>query len=424
MTRVAAMVGRLPSLYREGELVAGVLGVPALQLEIADEQMLEVQRSHWFNATADVDEAAMLAAVLDIEREPWQTLREYRGWVHALRNAMLRRGAVTPAAMQGFIRDYTDAFRAATASTVVPPVTTFSTEPSQTEPAFVEFPAKRRHDRIPDAGGIEPLHRFTIEQRGLDETHAGFLLTGLPHAPEFVPLIANVTTGDALFFPGSIPTGSRLWLRPEPDGTVRGRLEGDDVTDDLVSINGLVPGKPWDASQVQSPARALPLARGRNELWFLPVAHFDRPGLDRALLALADLLLQQGRYDESVFDRALFHQDAAVNLRMTWVERQPATVEVTLPGGTLLSRDGDLDDALIERDRLAFALNLAVSRLKAVGVRATVSLEQFGEQQGQLDRLVAVMPIVRREVGPTGADRLPDAGGVFTVTRFEDSTFR
>lgn len=424
MSHAAAMISRLPALYREGELIAGVLGVPGLQLEIAEEQMLEVQRSHWFNATSDIDEAARLAAVLDIEPEPWQTLREYRGWVHALRNAMLRRGAVTPSAIQGFIRDYTDAFRAATASTIVPPVTAFSAEPSLTEPSFVEYPEKRRHDRIPDSGGIEPLHRFTIDQRGLDETNAGFLLTGLPQAPEYVPLIANVTTGDALLYPGSIPVGARLWLRPEADGTVRGKLEGDDITEALVSINGLVPGKPWDASQVTRPAKALPLARGKNELWFLPVAHFDRPGLDRALLALADLLLQQGRYDESAFDHALFHQDAAVNLRMTWIERQPATVEVSLPGGALRNREGELEDALIERDRMAFALNLAVGRLKAAGVRATVSLSEFSEQQGQLDRLVAVMPIVRREVGPTGADRLPDAGGVFEVTKFEGSTFR
>src|SRR5690606_29303848 len=119
-----------------------------------------------------------------------------------------------------------------------------------------------------------------------------------------------------------------------------------------------------------------------------------------------------------------FHQDAAVNLRMTWIERQPATVEVTLPGGALLSREGELEDALIERDRLAFALELAVGRLKAAGVRATVSLTQLGEVQGQMDRLTGVMPLVRREIGPTGADRLPDAGGVFEVTRFEDSTFR
>jgi hypothetical protein len=424
MAHATAMIGRLPALYREGELIAGVLGVPALQLEIAEEQMLEVQRSHWFNTTSELEEAARLAAVLDIAPESWQTLREYRGWVHALRNAMLRRGAVTPAAIQGFIRDYTDAFRAATASTIVPAVTTFASSPSGTEAAFVEFPERRRYDRIPDTGGIEPLSRFTIDQRGLDDTAAAFLLTGLPQAPEFVPLIANLTTGDALFYPDRVPVGARFWLRPESDGSVSGRLEGEDVTADLVSITGLLPGSPWDASQVQRPARALPLVRGRNELWFLPVAHFDRPGLDRALLSLADLLLQQGRWDESTFDHALFHQDAAVNLRMTWIEHQPATIDITLPGGALLSRVGDLDDALIERDRLAFALNLAVGRLKAAGVRATVALRSHSEQQGMMDRLVAVMPMVRREVGPTGADRVPDSGGVFTVTRFEDSTFR
>jgi hypothetical protein len=196
------------------------------------------------------------------------------------------------------------------------------------------------------------------------------------------------------------------------------------VTADLRSIHGLVPGQPWNAPQIQSPAKALRLGRGRNDLWFLPVAHFDSGGLDRALLALADLLLAQGRWDESRFDQALFHQDAAVTLNLTWLERQPATVDITLPAGVLESRAGELDDALVERDRLAYALNLAVSRLKPAGVRAQVGLQPLSEQQGQLDRLVAVLPILQREIAPTGQDALPEAGGLFGVTSFNDSTYR
>jgi hypothetical protein len=53
-----------------------------------------------------------------------------------------------------------------------------------------------------------------------------------------------------------------------------------------------------------------------------------------------------------------------------------------------------------------------------------VKLEELGEMQPQLDHL-RIVPVPRfHEVGPTGADALPDAGGVFEVTPFNDSTFR
>jgi len=35
-----------------------------------------------------------------------------------------------------------------------------------------------------------------------------------------------------------------------------------------------------------------------------------------------------------------------------------------------------------------------------------------------------VLPLVHREVASMGADRLPDAGALFDVTSFDDSTFR
>jgi hypothetical protein len=57
-------------------------------------------------------------------------------------------------------------------------------------------------------------------------------------------------------------------------------------------------------------------------------------------------------------------------------------------------------------------------------VRASVALTPLAEQQGQMDRLVATMPVVQREVAPTGADTLPDAGGLFGVTEFDGSTYR
>src|SRR5262249_55021394 len=100
MAHLDDIVGRLPQLYRDGVLVRGLLGVPAVQVEVLDEVMREVQRAHWFDTTLELDEAGRLAAVLDIAPEAWHTLDTFRGWVEALRDAMLREGAVTPRALQ------------------------------------------------------------------------------------------------------------------------------------------------------------------------------------------------------------------------------------------------------------------------------------------------------------------------------------
>ena len=74
MPRAESMRQVLPQLYRDGELVNGLLALMALQLEIADEDAFEVQRSHWFDACVERDEAAKLGAILDIPAESWQSL--------------------------------------------------------------------------------------------------------------------------------------------------------------------------------------------------------------------------------------------------------------------------------------------------------------------------------------------------------------
>lgn len=418
------MLNRLPHLYRDGELLRQILALPAVQLEILDEDRIEVQRSHGFDAVLELEDAAKLAAILDFKPEPWQTLPEFRAWVHTLRDAMLERGAVTKAALQEFVTDYVQLYQTAVKITSVPPLTEWRNTSSTRHPGFVENPLQRREEKAPSIGGIEPLHQFQIEQRGLNETVAGFLLVGLPTAPESVPVIANLASGQALIFLGNIPPGTRLWLRPTAEGGMQAILEGEDVSDRLRSISGLMPGTPWNPSQVEQPARAITLKRGKNDLWFLPVAHFDTLGLDRFLLALADLLLAQGRYDQTQFDHALFYQEAAVMLHLTWLETQPASFEIHLPAGALLNRRNELAASLQERDRLEFSLNQAVQTLKAAGVEGKVILEPFREVQQQGDRLYSVLPPTFREIAPTGADRLPNAGGVFEVTSFEDSTYR
>jgi|GEM_PF-452109 len=460
MARLTEMLERLPILYRDGELVRGVLGVPAQQLEVLDEDLLEVQRSHFFDATLEREEAARLADVLDIPLESWQTLREYRAWVHALRNARLRYGAVTVHAITHFVAEYSNGFQRADEILAVPAI--IRSDPSgwiripsppgggeepETEnperlafdrgvPVFLENPPLRRFERIPASGGIEPLHQFTIHQRGLDESSGSFLMVGLPGEPECSPAIVNITTGQALIYLDRIETGRRLWIRATPEGGAVAELEGIDVTDRLISVSGLVPGEAWSRDVVDSSPRSIRLVRGENRVWFLPIAHYNAPGLDRYLLALADLMLKQGRYDQTAFDHSLFYQAPAAQLRMSWLETRPACFEIWLPAGTMRSpappstvvteedREAWRARWLENRDQLLASLNQGVGKLRGAGIDAEVKMLPLADVQRQRDRLVVIMPKTIRDRGTAGADRLVESGGAYDVTDYEQSIFR
>lgn len=414
MTRALDMASRLPLLYREGKLVEGILQQPAQQIEIAVEDALEVQRAHFFDEALELEETAKLAALLNFVPETWQNLGLFRAWVHAQRDAVLQDGAITIDAIRGFSSDFSSSFQQVTGARL-----TLGT------PELVENPPRRKFTRPPIVTeDTVPLTRFSFDMRGLDETFASFLLVGLPAAPESVPVVANLTTGEALVFRGNVEPGQRLWMRAAEDGSMTAQLEAHDVTHRLISVDGLVPGTAWEQSQVHSPARAIRLVRGENTLWFLPVAHYDEKGLDRFLLALANLALEQGHWDESNFDEALFYQDPAVMLKVSWVETEPASFEVNMQAPLVLRRAPAAGPPEHTRDQLGSALDQGIKRLKGVGIRSAVHMVPFSEIQPATDFLAAVLPLRLKEAGSTGADRMPDKGGLFGVTEFGESTFR
>ncbi len=413
MKRIDDMASRLPLLYREGPLVTGLLSQPAQQIEIAVEDALEVQRAHFFGDALDFDEVARLAALLDFVPEDWQTLLLFRPWVDSQRDAVIDSGGVTIDALVGFTSSYMRAFAAATGNGY-----------ASNDPTLVEFPTRRRYARPEVTHDTVPLSRFTITNRGLDASWLSLLYTGLEAGPESMPLLVNLATGDGLLYRGDVAPGQRLWILAGADGSVTAQLERDDVSARLVSISGIVPGSPWSPPQIHTPATALPLLRGENPFWFLPVAHYDERGLDRFLLALADLALACGRWDSATLDHAVFFMEPAVNLRMTWLEAEPASIELGVHVESVLRPPllpGSADDA---RDGIVFALDEGVRRLKAAGVRSTVRGLSFSEVQGMTDFITGVLPLRFEEGGSSGGDRLPDKGGQFGVTSFGDSTFR
>ncbi|HYQ68289.1 hypothetical protein [Actinophytocola sp.] len=423
MTHAEDMAARLPTLYRDGDLVRGLAGVLGLQLEILDERARAVQRAHWFDTALELPEAAALGALLDIAPAPWQSLGEYRAWFHAHRTARLRDGAVTVHALRDFVSRYAEAFEATNDVDALPPFDEWSTAPTRVGHALVENPPRTTGARLGAQSGAAPLTRQQVVNTGLDTARLSYLLTGCGGG-EYVPVIANLTTGEAIAFLGALRPGDRLWVRAVGDGTVEARLNREDVTAKLQAVHRVVPGRPWTPADTGPNPSALELPRGPNDIWFLPVAHFDAPGLDRVLLALADLDLRQGRFDEATFDHALFDQEPGAIVDLMWTERVPASLRVDLDGGVLSAHAGRLDDALEARDQLASSVAEGVDALAAAGVATQTRLRPLHDSQRQLDHLVFIDDMRAYEVGTVGIAGPPDVGGLFGSSDFDESAYQ
>lgn len=415
-----AIAARLPTLYRDGELVTGLAEVAGLQLDVIDEIARIIQRAHWFDTTVELSEAAALGALLDIPPQPWHGLDEYRGWLHALRTARLEHGAVSVPALMAFTRLYAEDFEKANGIDVLPPFGTWASEFRRNGHAFIENQPQLRTVRLGGPGAVEPLTR-QVCHGGLDSAGLSVLYVGGRHT-EYVPVLVNATTGEGLAFLGELRLGDRLWLQAQPDGSISAQLNRSDVTAQLYGIRQVVPGTPWTPADVGVP-RALTLRPGPNDLWFLPVAHFDAPGLDRALLALAGLDLSEGRWETSHFDQALFYLDPAAYLDLSWFERRPATLRVDLDAAALVSDSGRLDAALEAREQLCGSVGTGVRELAAAGVNAEVRFRPLHDSQRQLDHLTCISGLAQHQIGAVGIDRLTDSGGLFGVTAYDDSTY-
>lgn len=420
MTRAADIAKRLPFLYQDGSELRRLLAVYGLQLSMGEEAMREVQRAHFFDRALDLDEAVALAALLDIEPEDWQGIHEYRAYVHGLRDAILQAGAVTRRGIGLFTRRYVTGFQQAQGVRIVARPAELAEFPDPQRLALVENPLVPRFHAAPQ--GLEPLARMVLENKGLNLTSAALVMTGLARGgPIHAPALANITTGQALIWRGVIPPGQRLWLEPQRDGGVRALLEGVDVSVDLVGIEVLEPG---DAdSLVSEPPRPLELACGANDLWFQPLAHYDVPGLDSLLLALADLTLKPGRWDETGFDRSLFYMDPVGQIQFAWAETAPATMTLAVPAGQIAHPAEGIEPAVEAMALLHDGLSSGLDRLAAAGIRTAVTLNRNRERQGARDRLAKVLPMRLRELGTMGADQMPDGDGRFEVSDFDASVF-
>lgn len=422
MSHLSEMISRLPQLYRDGELIGAILAQPAQQLEIIDELGRLVAQRRWFDTIYEFDDAVESAALLDIAAESWQDLDEFRAWVHALRNALLRQsGSVTVTGIQRFVEEYVDRFQRATAVMAVAPITAWSTERGASA-RFIENPLQVQFSEA-GLGAIKPLHRFTIDNRGLDSASVCFLLRAVGDQSEYVPCIANITTGRALLLRTPLAPGQRLWLGIAADGGAVATLEKQDVTARLVMIDPYLPGQVVEKDAMHAEALPIVLDRGKNELLFFSAAVYNEQGLDRALMTPILSDASQGAFDSSSFDHALFDQDARVHIDAAFAQSQPAEFAVELSGGGLVHAAGEEQQALNHREILAGSLGAGVAKLCAAGVRSAVELTPFREVQHQRDYLVDFIPKRIATIGPAGMDSAPQTGAVFEETRFNQSIF-
>ncbi|GAA2152629.1 hypothetical protein FHX52_0799 [Humibacillus xanthopallidus] len=426
MTRATALASHLPPLYREGELVDAFNQVWGVHLDGLDEVSLLVQRAHWIDVTRDFDEAAAIAALLDIPAEEFHNdIDEFRAWVHAITGARLQAGSVTREALRIFVDTYTQGFQRANAIDMVPGVASWQTTEDATGAALVENPHRFRSARLPAVGGWEPLARLSVTNAGIDPVPWAVVLTGQAGGSEYAPFIANRATGQALAFRGEVRVGQRLTIAPDAaDPTrLRASVDGTDMSHLLDTYAALVPGPHGPGTKAEVNATQN-LALGVNELWFLPLAHYQTPGLGRFLLALADDALRTGRFDETLYDHSIFAQHPQISASVAWVEHEPASFEIRLPAQVMRTASGGTEVGVSTRERLEMALDAAVDRIAGVGIATDVVLSRYGERQPGDDRLVAILPRTVREVGPTGGDLLRDSGALFDVTGFDESVLR
>ncbi len=428
------MLDLLPPPYTVApdSVVAGLLNVVALEMDALQEDLDLYQRSHWIGTVFRLREAEKIGALLGIRRLDWEDLPAYRERLLAL-IVSLRQGAIGPSEIRGFVFDYLSNIQRVLDSTYVPglefcPDAGAAYAPLAGHPRFrplavVENPHRMRTSGTLQAnnGRVAYLFRWKERNLGLDDTVAEFQVSGaITRTP--VPILLNVTTGQLIGYKGRLRFGETLEIRQQKPGVsnlAAATLDGRDVTAALFSVQGFHMGDSLSAGKAD-PKPSLPsLARGTNEWIFLAIGIYDIPGLDRFFFAMPDDQLREGAFDETRFDHSLFPSGTAAQLRMTWMETEPASFEVRVPRYIVVAPD----DAGSRHEQVADALRGSIGRLHAAGVRAVVTFEPFIEEQRQETRFRVGIITLDPEDGPAGEGDRFVLGGRFGDSALGGSRF-
>jgi hypothetical protein len=438
MNRLDAMLGRLPPLYRdrEGSLLHGLVALFGMAGAAFDEDMDRVQRAHWVDHALDRGDLAKLGELFEIAPAAWEPDDLYRARLKATIAARFA-GAVTRSAMEEVLIRILDGaqkalgvrFMELAAPTAAGP-SRFRTGPPRRagEPAFVEFPTRRR--RVPELAGaaarLRPLDRAVLRNRGLHPVPLACALTGVAGGRTAVPVLANLTTGQVVVFAGLVPCGRTLRLEAEDGERLVARLGSADVSDRIYTGDGFVPGADFEPVVPHPAPRPIMLERGTNELWFFPLALFDADGLDAYLHAMPDLGLVHGRFGGgeaeagTPFDASLFEQPPSLSVDLWWDEAQPAAFRFEIPAGAVLWRRPRTGARELDQERLLVLLRQTIAMLRAAGVDGDVLAVPLRERQGAEDRVRVWSPLVGQEEMRVEA-RLAAISALFDLTARDGS---
>lgn len=444
MTALDRVLDTLPHPYtiEPDSTLSGFLGFICAELDVLNEDIDLLRRTHWVDHAFRLGDLEKLAALVGVTKLSWEDLRTFRSRVLAVVDARLH-GAIDPGSIRRFVFDYLTLAEDALHTTLVPGLAGSadadaafrerSDRPLYRPLRLVENPpvTRRSGSLLARRGRIPYLFRWEETNNGLADSVARFSLTGFPEGRTAQPVLVNLTSGDLVGWTGVLALGQRLELTAAPadggggDDDLRAlvaTVDGADVTDAAFSISGVRHGVPFEPDDFD-PVPLLPrMVRGTNHWLYLSVGRFDKKGLDRVFFAIAGRLLQEGVFDQSRFDHALFPVGPLTKLTMEWLEREPASFEVQVPRYlTVESPEAAAQDDFY--DELAEAIQVSLDDLHAVGVQATARFVPFEEAQPQHDRARLPWKVIPPEPGPTGEITDVDRGAEFGRSGLDQSRF-
>ena len=225
-------------------------------------------------------------------------------------------------------------------------------------------------------------------------------------------MLVNTTTGDLIGYSGRVKLGERLVMSASPERAPEAvaMLNGADVSADVFSVANYTMGRVFDASELTTPARMPRLARGANDWVFFLLGRYGGRGLDAFGFGMPDDEMQEGAFDESSYDAALFPAGAKAQLALGWQETEPASFILDIPRRfTIESADAEVSAAAA----VEAGLHDSIASLHGAGVRAQVTFSPFTERQRQRDRGRLMVVRIDRERGPAGRNDRVGLGGHF-----------
>lgn len=408
MSHLSAMLDRVPPpiTIEEGSLVHDLLSLVDGQLQIFDEDLDRIQRSHWVGFVTDREDAGRLGSLFDVAPADWEPLTMFRERLLAEVAALLS-GSVSVAQLADVTERIVGGARQSFGM------------PAAAAPTIVEWPRRVRHcaDLQARQGRLRPHDRVDVRNRGLDPAVANVTLIGVAGGATAMPVVVNWTTGRALGWNGIVPAGRTLNISSTGGTMVRAALDGENVSAGLWSTPEFGP------DVVAHPvAEPLILERGVNTMSVESLGRYDEPGTNHAAFGVVEPPLEQGRFADaadagSTFDDSVFTTGLVCGMDIHWTERSPSAFDVVVDWGAVARLPRRRRDPEADREDLLTLLQQRIDRLRGSAVAGRVRQQRLTEQQPMYDRVTVISPQATEERASAGDDRL-----LATTAQFDETT--